>query len=59
MDGDLADVVERAAEPERVEPLTSPAESPREPLGDRGDAGRVAAEIRIPGLERGRERSEQ
>ena len=59
VDGDLADVVERRAEPERVEPLAPPPQPPRQALGDRGHPGRVAAEIRIPGLERGREGGEQ
>ena len=59
VDGDLADVVERTAEPERVEPLTPPAEPSRETLCDQGDASGVAAKIWVPGLERGREGSEQ
>ena len=59
VDGDLADVVERAAEPQDVEPVARPAEHARQALGEGGHAGRVAAQIRIPGLERVREGGEE
>ena len=59
VDRDLADVVQRAAEPEPLEPPALPAEGQRETFGEGGHAGRMAAKVWIPGLEGGREAGEQ
>ena len=58
-DRDLADVVQRATEPEHVEPSTRPAERQGESLRERSHPGRVAVKVWIPGLESGREGGEQ
>ena len=59
VDGDLADVVERAAELKRLEPGAAPAEQPRERLGEGRHAGRVAAQVGIASLECGGEGGEE
>ena len=58
-DRDLADVVERATEPERLEPPARPAQGQRESLCERSYPGRVAAKVRIPRLKGGREGGKQ
>jgi len=58
-DRDLADVVQRATQPECLEPPACPAESDSESLRESGHPGRVAAKVRIAGLESGREGGEE
>ncbi len=59
VDGDLADVVERAAELERLQAAATPAEQPSERLGERRHPSRVAAQVRVSSLERRGEGGEQ
>ena len=59
VDGDLADVVERAAELERLESGAAPAEQSRERLRERRHAGRVPLQVRVARLEGGGEGGEQ
>jgi hypothetical protein len=59
VDRDLADVVQRTAQPECLEPSARPAESHGKCLRECGHPRGVAAKVWIPGLESGREGGEE